>query len=85
MGHTKIYDLETGKSYSSTQYVDSNGRGGVFAGPVVWDQAPPSAALKEPQPLDLEPNWRAQLVGGMSDAGRELLLSVVERVTRGNR
>lgn len=85
VGHTKIYDLETGKSYSSTQYVDSNGRGGVFAGPVVWDQAPPSAALKEPQPLDLEPNWRAQLVGGMSDAGRELLLSVVERVTRGNR
>jgi len=85
VGHTKVYDLETGKSYSSSQYVDTNGRGGVFAGPVVWDQAPPSAALKEPQALDLEPNWRAQLVKGMSDAGREVLMSVVERVTRQKR
>lgn len=85
MEHTKLYDLETGKSYSASQYVDSNGMGGVFPGPIHWDQAPPPAALQDPASLALEPNWRAQLVEGLSDAGRAALQSVVERVTRERR
>lgn len=75
---TKIHDLETGKSYQASQYVDSNGMGDSIAGPVAWQQEPPPAALGPAQELVVPSGWRADLVAGLSDSGKSSLAGLID-------